>query len=313
MGQVSNVDVSKRHAGAMKLATHEQPLDTSGLRYDYEQIAEEHREQVMQAAVEIRRRERRRVEDAIAIGAEFIAVKAILPHGQFLAWVEAEFGYRPQMASEQMNIAERATKFPIIGNLNLTSARLLALPSVPDEAIEDALDAVAKKGAPLTVEETKHIIDLHKAPPKTISVQATVVNVVPEVEEISHDELEARAMVEAELAVEDQERAERDAQRAPYERAPVEPAPSKMDIFHRDMDAYEAEAQREEDALRATLRAEEQAAIAVPADTDMLQLTISRAMFRKLHVALLRGTRLKDMFTGEEMDRLNIIFSQALK
>lgn len=173
MVQAIKQSLADRHS-EMKLATYELQPDVSILSYDYLQIDTRHRKQVIDAALEIRRRQRRIAEDSIAIGERLIAVKAVLPHGQFLAWVEAEFGYRPQGVSEEINMAERAAKFPNFGNLNLSSARLLAAPSVPDEAVEDALEAAEKKGAPLTVAETKHFIERHKAPPKMITVQATV-------------------------------------------------------------------------------------------------------------------------------------------
>jgi Protein of unknown function (DUF3102) len=48
----------------------------------------------------------RSIEDIIEIGQELIAQKAALP-GQFLAWVEAEFGWQERMARRFMAIANK--------------------------------------------------------------------------------------------------------------------------------------------------------------------------------------------------------------
>lgn len=42
---------------------------------------------------------------AVEIGKELIAIKESLPHGQFLVWIEAEFGYSRRTATNLMQVA----------------------------------------------------------------------------------------------------------------------------------------------------------------------------------------------------------------
>jgi DUF3102 family protein len=76
----------------------------------------------------------------IEIGRHLIEAKQRVGHGHFLAWVEAEFQWGEQSARNYMAVAER---FPQgLGDLPITreALYLLAGPSVPEEAREEAVE-----------------------------------------------------------------------------------------------------------------------------------------------------------------------------
>ena len=109
------------------------------LLYDYTQVAEEHRAAVIAHAKTIKRHERRTVESMIAIGHELIAVQAKLPHGQFLLWIEQEFGWQKTVA---YNLIQLGNKFPTVGTLppgiGLSALYQLTGPNLPDTALAEA-------------------------------------------------------------------------------------------------------------------------------------------------------------------------------
>lgn len=109
------------------------PPKQNVLRYDYGQIDEAHREMVQTAALDIKRRLKRTVEDMIEIGLRLTEVKQLFP-GKFNDWIAAEFSMSRRTAFEFRNVADRfADKSAIIALLSPTIVRLLAAPSVPDE------------------------------------------------------------------------------------------------------------------------------------------------------------------------------------
>lgn len=130
------------------------------LRYDYSQVAEEHRAAVMTSAQTIKRHERRTLENMLIIGRELQAVQEKLPHGQFLPWIEQEFGWQKSVAYNLLNLA---TKFPTVGNLpigiGLTS--LYQLTAAPDSALLEA-QARQETGEKITKATATEIAARHR-------------------------------------------------------------------------------------------------------------------------------------------------------
>ena len=95
----------------------------------------------------IRERIKKTVEGIIEVGNELLAVKDALPHGQFLPWLRAEFGWSERSAQNFMSVAEQF-KSAKIADLPIqpSAAYLLAAPSVPDEAREKAVEKAIKEG-----------------------------------------------------------------------------------------------------------------------------------------------------------------------
>lgn len=77
-------------------------------------------------------------EDIVEIGRDLLAVKASLPHGSFLPWIEAEFGMGHSTADRFMQVAKvYGSKLPTLGNLPLSALYELAAPKTPVEVREE--------------------------------------------------------------------------------------------------------------------------------------------------------------------------------
>ena len=107
------------------------------LYFDYERIPEQHRDAVMRAAINIKPRLKRAAEDLFVIGRELRDIKGRLPHGEYLNWLDMEFGLSERMAQRFMNVNDRlGAKSDKLSVLPPSTLYLLAAPSTPDEAIE---------------------------------------------------------------------------------------------------------------------------------------------------------------------------------
>ena len=80
-------------------------------------------DKVRSAADRIRERVKKTVEDIIEVGNDLLAVKEALPHGQFLPWLRAEFGWSERSAQNFMSVAEQ-----------FKSAKIADLPIQPSAA-----------------------------------------------------------------------------------------------------------------------------------------------------------------------------------
>jgi Protein of unknown function (DUF3102) len=74
--------------------------------FDYAPLEAQVAEKVRSAAEAIHQQVRNTLESAIPIGPELVAVKEALPHGQFLPWLRAEFGWAERTARNLMAVAE---------------------------------------------------------------------------------------------------------------------------------------------------------------------------------------------------------------
>lgn len=85
-------------------------------------------------------------------------MKEALPHGQFLPWLRAEFGWSERSAQNFMGVAEKF-KSAKIADLPIqpSAAYLLAAPSVPDEAREKAVEK-AEAGEEITFATAKELV-----------------------------------------------------------------------------------------------------------------------------------------------------------
>jgi hypothetical protein len=128
--------------------------------FDYRALEVPAAEKVRSAADRIRLKVKKTVEDLIEIGKELLTIKESLPHGVFGRWLKAEFGWRERMARNFMSVAEQfGAKAAIIADLAIqpTAAYLLAAPSVPEEARQQALQR-AEAGEPITAKVAKEIV-----------------------------------------------------------------------------------------------------------------------------------------------------------
>jgi hypothetical protein len=134
------------------------------LAYNYDEIPEPHREAVQKAALDIRSRIKRTVEDMLEIGRQLNAVKALVP-GKFDEWVASEFGMSRATASEFRNAADRFSQN--VQNLYLlpvSVVRRLAAPSVPDEAVAAVIAEAQAQDRPLRFKDAMAIVKPYLPP-----------------------------------------------------------------------------------------------------------------------------------------------------
>jgi hypothetical protein len=126
--------------------------------FNYDLLETKLADKVRTAADRIRERIKKTVEDIIEVGNDLLAVKGALPHGQFLPWLKAEFGWSERSAQNFMNVAEKF-KSAKIADLPIqpSAAYLLAAPSVPDEAREKAVEK-AEAGEEITFAAAREIV-----------------------------------------------------------------------------------------------------------------------------------------------------------
>jgi hypothetical protein len=105
--------------------------------FDYSSLDTDVRIFVQDKAQSIHARLKRTAEDIIAIGQDLIEVKARLGHGQFLPWLQSEFGMSRQTSHDFMRVAERfGDECRNFLHLPVSILYELAAPSTPDAVIE---------------------------------------------------------------------------------------------------------------------------------------------------------------------------------
>lgn len=128
------------------------------LGFDYSPLDTKIAEQARSTAERIRERLKKTLEDLIEVGSGLLEVKEALPHGQFLPWLKAEFGWSERMAQNFMSVAEqfKSAKFAELP-IQPSAAYLLAAPAVPDEARQVAIEK-AEAGETITFTTAKEIV-----------------------------------------------------------------------------------------------------------------------------------------------------------
>lgn len=128
------------------------------LGFDYSPLDTKIAEQARSIADRIRERLKKTLEDLIEVGTDLLAVKEALPHGQFLPWLKAEFGWSERTAQNFMSVAEnfKSAKFAELP-IQPSAAYLLAAPTVPDEARQVAIEK-AEAGEAITFTTAKEIV-----------------------------------------------------------------------------------------------------------------------------------------------------------
>ena len=119
---------------------------------------------VQQRTSEIKTLMRRTAQDIIDIGQKLIEVKAKLGHGLFGAWLQVEFEWTDRTAQNYMRVATVFKSEPGSDLIPPKALCLLAAPSTPEAAREEALQR-ADQGERITLDKTRAIIEGHKAMP----------------------------------------------------------------------------------------------------------------------------------------------------
>lgn len=106
--------------------------------FDYRTLDEETRLFIQQKADETHGLLKRTAEHVLRIGQNLRAIKEKLPHGQFLPWVEAEFGMSRWTVRNFMNVADKLeAKWGIFHHLPVSVLYELAAPSTSEDVLSD--------------------------------------------------------------------------------------------------------------------------------------------------------------------------------
>lgn len=138
------------------------PLDAT---FDYNALDAESRIVVRQKTGEIREHLDQMQRSAIQVGQRLIEIKERLGHGHWGRWLEAEFRWSDQTATNFMNAAQLAGENPKFlefeDRLARSALTALAAPSTPPEAREEAITR-AGAGEKITNAKAQEIIAQHK-------------------------------------------------------------------------------------------------------------------------------------------------------
>lgn len=136
------------------------PVEVSVAKsFDYSSLDAETSRFVQRQTGEILTLMKRTAQDILEIGQKLIEVKTKLKHGQFGAWLKAEFNWTERTAQRFMRVAEQFSgKTDNLSELSLAPSALylLAAPSTPEKAREEAV-ARAKAGERVTYATAKQI------------------------------------------------------------------------------------------------------------------------------------------------------------
>lgn len=125
--------------------------------FAYSDLSVDVAQTVRDASQRIKVRMSRTVQDIIEIGRDLIEVKRTIGHGNFLPWIETEFGMNVRTAQRFMDSAENiGSKYDSVSLLPPTILYALAAPSTPDEVREQVVERVSK-GEAVTVADIRDL------------------------------------------------------------------------------------------------------------------------------------------------------------
>ena len=137
--------------------------------FNYASLDAEARIVVQQRTTEIRDLTRRTAQDIIDIGRKLTEVKQRLEHGQFGAWLQAEFSWTDRTAQRFMQVAEKFGENRHVVEFAPSALYLLAAPSAPDEAREEALRR-AEQGEAITHKTARQLVEAAAPAPDWVAV-----------------------------------------------------------------------------------------------------------------------------------------------
>jgi hypothetical protein len=160
-------------------------LDVTPMRgFDYSVLDNETAEFLKEQTQEISIRAKRAAEDLLEIGRRLWEVKTRLPSGQFLEWIEVEFSWSHDTAHRFMRVYERfkGEEISQVAKLAPSILYILAAPSTPEEAADEALARVAA-GEKVGLAEAKALKEKYrpkdKKRPEPLEVSAQLVTGAP--------------------------------------------------------------------------------------------------------------------------------------
>jgi len=126
--------------------------------FDYSALPTDVADTARAVADRIKDRLDRKMTAIIEIGRDLLAIKEHLKHGQFLAWLHAEFGWSERTARNYMQTAQHFTdKSAIIAVLQPTEVYRLASPSMPP-SVRDAVVSRLEAGEHIERVELREMV-----------------------------------------------------------------------------------------------------------------------------------------------------------
>lgn len=159
--------------------------------FDYEALDSEQRTVVQQRTGEIRERLRRSAQDIWEIGQKLADVRSRLKHGQFEAWLKAEFNWSRRMAYNFIKVYETFGKRANLAQIDIATSvlYLLAAPSTPQDVRDEFLQR-AREGETVTHKNLRQLIDSGKSqsthavekqePPMAFTPKPEIITIVPQ-------------------------------------------------------------------------------------------------------------------------------------
>lgn len=130
------------------------------VKFDYTGVDAEAKALCIERTEEIRAYLNQTTESMVEAGRRLAEVKATLKHGQFGAWLKAEFKLSERSAENLINVYGKSEIISDLGknlpNFVPTALNMLSAPSVPKKALEAAVKR-ASKGERITVATAKQI------------------------------------------------------------------------------------------------------------------------------------------------------------
>ncbi|MGJ3246534.1 MAG: DUF3102 domain-containing protein [Elainellaceae cyanobacterium] len=160
-------------------------------RFDYQTLAPDQSVIVQQYTNEIRERLRRSAQDIWEIGQRLADVRSRLKHGQFDAWLRAEFDWSRRTAYNFINVYETFQERANLAQINIATSALylLAAPSTPQEIREEYLKR-AQHGEKISFKNLQETIKAEKqsspdlapgaiAPDKSPIQRTDIIDIIP--------------------------------------------------------------------------------------------------------------------------------------
>jgi hypothetical protein len=120
------------------------PIKVGRAAFDYASLAADDAEFLRKWATRIRQGIKSTVEAICDIGVQLCGAKQMLGHGQFIQWVESEFGFSPRSAQNYMRASEFASdKCATVAFLTPAVVYRLAAPTAPPEVVSEVLARAA--------------------------------------------------------------------------------------------------------------------------------------------------------------------------
>lgn len=167
---------------SIKKQDHVQPAG-----FDYSELNADNRVLIQRHTRELKEKLQRTAQDIWEIGQMLADVRARLKHGQFDAWLKAEFGWSRRTAYNFINVYETFNERAKFAQFNIATSALylLASPSTPQEIKQQFIEAAAT-GQKVTHKDIRQALDKNKGElPKSTDRSVVDVNVVAKPQIIS--------------------------------------------------------------------------------------------------------------------------------